>query len=153
MEGCKQTTLGSTYWEVPIGTVREGGFPVLRNIAQSGFPYPALEMTGQHPKAGGPNQGKIVRDPDYLTREYPSMEYWRGCRVVEDNVQIKRPLIIDHPDTSYYIPSTPSSKAAGAAELLSAHGVRSVDKDGHIISKLPNIYVEFVIQLANTRAN
>ena len=42
---------------------------------------------------------------------------------------------------------------AGAAELLSAHGVRSVDKDGHIISKLPNIYVEFVIGVKDSFPN
>ena len=58
MDGCKVTTLGSTHWEVPLGSVRKDGFDVLREIARSGFPYPKLEMAGQHEHATGPNQGE-----------------------------------------------------------------------------------------------
>jgi len=57
MPGCKQTTLGKTFWEVPIGTVRKHDHSVLKDIAQTGFPYPKLEMGGQHADAGGPSQG------------------------------------------------------------------------------------------------
>jgi cyclophilin family peptidyl-prolyl cis-trans isomerase len=60
MPGCKQTTLGTTFWEVPIGTVRKEGHGVLKDIAQTGFPYPKLEMGGQHKDAGGPNQGADI---------------------------------------------------------------------------------------------
>jgi hypothetical protein len=84
--GCVQTKLGSAPWEVPIGTIRASGFETLRAISKSGYPYPKLEMTGQHPDAKGPNQFKIRTDEDYLKKEYPDMQYWKGCRVVRNGI-------------------------------------------------------------------
>ena len=84
--GCIQTKLGSASWEVPIGTVRANGFETLRTISKSGYPYPKLEMSGQHPDAKGPNQFKIRSEADYLKREYPDIQYWTGCRVVKSGI-------------------------------------------------------------------
>lgn len=97
-KGCKVSGLGHADWEVPVATIRKEGFETLNMIASSGFPYPRLEMIGQHPKAGGPDAGKIFSEPDYLKREYPFMEYFRECRVVNRNIHIIRPLTEDHPE-------------------------------------------------------
>ena len=97
-KGCRLSGLGKAPWEVPVGTIRKEHFETLSQIAKSGFPYPRLEMAGQHPKAGGPNQGQIVRDGTYLQKSYPFMEYFNYCRVEQRNVHIQRPLYIDHPE-------------------------------------------------------
>lgn len=70
MPGCKQTTLGTTFWEVPIGTVRKEGHAVLKEIGQTGYPYPKLEMGGQHPDAAGPNQGTACSLQSVLVPSY-----------------------------------------------------------------------------------
>jgi peptidyl-prolyl cis-trans isomerase A (cyclophilin A) len=95
IDACRQTGLGKALWETPVGSVRKEDFPVLEKIMSSGKPYPRLEMLGQHPDAGGPNQGKLVSDPEYLQHEYPFMEYWRGCRVQHRGVRYARPRSVD----------------------------------------------------------
>lgn len=100
MHGCIQTGLGKAYWETPVATIRSQYYEVLRNIMSSGKPYPRLEMKGQHPQASGPDQGKLLSDPDYLKVHYPFIEYWKSCRVVERGVHQVRPVAIDHPDSS-----------------------------------------------------
>lgn len=99
MKGCRATGLGKAFWETPVGTIRKEGFDVLHKIEESGRPYPRLEMAGQHPKANGPNLGKVVSDPSYLKTEYPFMEYWKGCEVIKSNIQMSRPLGVDHPES------------------------------------------------------
>lgn len=94
--GCIETGLGKADWEVPFATIRQEGFETLRSIARSGYPYPKLEMIGQHDNAKGPNQARIVNEENYLTTEYPDMVYWNKCDIVQSNVQISRPLSVDH---------------------------------------------------------
>ncbi len=96
MKGCIVSGLGRADWEVPIGTIRKDGFETLKKIAQSGFPYPKLEMRSQHPDAKGPNQYEIIRNENYLRDSYPFMEYWRGCHIEERDIRRSRPLSIDH---------------------------------------------------------
>ena len=72
---CRLTGLGKAFWETPVATIREENFDVLRSIQDSGKPYPRLEMAGQHPKASGPDAGKVIGDKDYLQNEYPFVEY------------------------------------------------------------------------------
>lgn len=94
-EGCRQTGLGKADWEVPVGTIRRDGFSALRAIARSGKPYPRLEMPGQAAEAGGPDQGRMYRDRNYLAEEYPFMEYWKSCTIKQKNVHFSRPLMVD----------------------------------------------------------
>jgi hypothetical protein len=94
--GCIVSGLGKAPWEVPFATIRKEGFEALRTIARSGYPYPKLEMSGQHPNAGGPNQLRIESDEDYLKNEYPNMEYWNRCHVEEKDIAMSRPLELDH---------------------------------------------------------
>lgn len=137
MGGCKQTTLGSTPWEVPIGTIRKDGFNVLRDIGQTGFPYPKLEMQGQHKDAAGPNQELIRKDKNYLKETYPDMAYFRHCRMVQEDVSLYRPIVIDHPETTYGI----SSQSNGKSKLL-LPDIENIRKLGTF---KPHIYVEFVV--------
>jgi len=95
-EGCRTTGLGRASWEVPVATIRRDGFDVLVNIERSGFPYPRLEMHGQHPNASGPNQARINREKDYLGNYYPYMEYWKECHIVAKDIEQNRPLYYDH---------------------------------------------------------
>lgn len=95
--GCKLAELGRAEWEVPIGTIRKEGFQTLLDIADTGVPYPRLEMIGQHPNAGGPDLGKIYNDPNYLKENYPYMDYWQICTIVRTDIQEIRPLSLDHP--------------------------------------------------------
>lgn len=95
-EACKLSTLGKTPWEVPIGTVRRTGFNTLVNIEKTGFPYPSLEMAGLAPNAGGPNQGSIRSNPNYLRENYPNMAYWRQCEVKQIGIALIRELSRDH---------------------------------------------------------
>lgn len=95
-EACKQSTLGKTPWEVPIGTIRRTGFNTLVNIEKTGFPYPTLEMSGLAANAGGPNQAIMRSNPNYLKEKYPQMAYWTKCQIVERNVEIRRDLSRDH---------------------------------------------------------
>jgi hypothetical protein len=88
--------------------------------------------------------GLIVQDPDYLGREYPDMAYWRGCRIVEDGLRLKRPLIIDYPGTTYYIPSKPNIPRLTMANMAGGAPI-PLDSSGHITSKLPRVFVEFTI--------
>jgi len=99
MKGCRTTGLGKAQWETPVGTIRKEGFAVLRKIEDSGRPYPRLEMKGQHPKAGGPNIARLSLEKNYLTDNYPYLHYWKGCRVVSEDVHISRPLTVDHPES------------------------------------------------------
>jgi peptidyl-prolyl cis-trans isomerase A (cyclophilin A) len=99
MKGCIQTGLGKAHWETPVGTIRREYHDVMRHVMLSGKPYPRLEMAGQHPEAGGPNIGKLMQDPDYLKKEYPFMEYWNSCRIIEHNIQQSRPLYVDYPNS------------------------------------------------------
>ena len=99
MKGCQVSGLGNAPWEVPVGTVRKEGFPTLQKIASSGFPYPRLEMEGQHPEAHGPDRGKLETQSNYLKEEYPFMQYFDSCKVVSRDQHVVRPLSIDHPDT------------------------------------------------------
>ncbi len=99
MKGCIETGLGQAQWETPVATVRSEYHDVLRAIMESGKPYPRLEMHGQHPNAGGPDAGKLASDPSYLKTNYPFMEYWTQCSVVERDVRQRRPLAVDHPDS------------------------------------------------------
>ena len=109
-KGCIQTQLGKAPWEVPVGTIREEGFPTLNSIAKSGFPYPRLEMSGQHPKAAGPDQFRISSEENYLRDEYPNMEYWTGCRVVRENIAENRPYRVVNKDQSLRpIPAKPTN--------------------------------------------
>jgi hypothetical protein len=95
--GCRTSALGKADWEVPVGTVRRQGFGTLVDIERSGFPYPRLEMRGQDPHAAGPDQMRIRTDPDYLAKEFPFVQHWEGCRVVERALQgVRRPLYLDH---------------------------------------------------------
>lgn len=94
---CILSRLGKADWEVPIATIRKEGFQTLLDIAESGFPYPKLEMIGQNPKAGGPDLGKVNSDPNYLKEKYPFMEYWQSCTIVRKDVQEIRKLVVDHP--------------------------------------------------------
>lgn len=122
--GCRTTTLGKADWEVPVGTIRRDGFRALVDVEMSGFPYPRLEMGGQHPKAAGPDQSKIHRDPEYLQREYSFMEYWRGCRVVERDLSLDRPLYLDHaapimtPEMYRRFPNTPLDNGHVFVEMM-----------------------------------
>jgi hypothetical protein len=95
-EACKQSTLGKTPWEVPIGTIRRTGFNTLVNIERTGFPYPSLEMSGLAANAGGPNQALIRSNPNYLKENYPQMAYWSKCEIVERDIRIPRDLTRDH---------------------------------------------------------
>lgn len=99
MKGCQVSGLGHAPWEVPVGTVRKEDFPTLQKVAASGFPYPRLEMAGQHPEASGPNRNKLETDKDYLKKEYPYMHYFQSCKVLSRNQHLVRPLSVDHPDT------------------------------------------------------
>lgn len=95
--GCKTSALGKADWEVPVGTVRRQGFGALVDIEKSGFPYPRLEMGGQDPNAAGPNQMRIRSDPDYLSSQYPFVQFWRECHVERRyNPPVERPLYLDH---------------------------------------------------------
>lgn len=138
MAGCVVSTLGHAKWEVPIATIRKENFEVLLEIAKSGFPYPKLEMKGQHPDASGPNQGKIRNIKDYLKDEYPQMQFWKGChRVTAPNTYVaSRPLSVDHPDSKQR--AAPSSfkpskepvntlKNSQFIELFIAHGSPNVN--------------------------
>jgi len=100
MGGCIQTGLGKAFWETPVATIRKEYHGVLREIMASGKPYPRLEMKGQHPDASGPDALKLMHDPDYLKTNYPFMEYWKSCAVVERNVLQVRALDVDHPDST-----------------------------------------------------
>ena len=119
-KGCRQSGLGKALWETPLGTIRKQGFAALRAIEASGKPYPRLEMAGQHPKAAGPNPSKMLRDPEYLRREYPFLQYWRGCSVLRRDTHISRPLTVDRPDTAIAAKTAPEPgvkthlRAAGA---------------------------------------
>lgn len=95
VELCRSTGLGRAYWEVPVGTIRKDGFAALGRIGDSGKPYPRLEMIGQDPHAGGPNQARIVTEPDYLHQHFPFMQYWRGCSIVHRDIRLSRPLNLD----------------------------------------------------------
>jgi hypothetical protein len=95
-EACRQTTLGHTPWEVPIGTIRRAGFNTLMNIEKTGFPYPSLEMKGLAPNAAGPDQGLIRSNPNYLSESYPQMASWLGCKIVEKDTLTSRELSRDH---------------------------------------------------------
>ncbi len=86
--------MGKAYWETPIGTIRENDFQVLKNIQASGKPYPRLEMAGQHPKAAGPDEGRVMSDKGYLKKEYPFMEYWKKCTVVNRDIRQIIPIAI-----------------------------------------------------------
>jgi peptidyl-prolyl cis-trans isomerase A (cyclophilin A) len=110
MKGCIQTGLGKAFWETPVGTIRKEYHDVLREIQLSGKPYPRLEMAGQHPRASGPNAGRLMREPDYLKKEYPFMEYWRGCNVVERDVVQIRPLSVDYPGSEQHQSGTQGKK-------------------------------------------
>lgn len=95
-EACKLTTLGKTPWEVPIGTIRRSGFNTLVNIEKTGFPYPSLEMDGLAPNAGGPNQGLIRSNANYLKESYPHMAYWEKCEIKQSGISLIRELSRDH---------------------------------------------------------
>lgn len=88
--------------------------------------------------------GKILSDPNYLTREYPDMAYWRGCRIEQDGLHLKRPLIIDYPGTSYFIPSKPNIPRLEAAKRPGAEAI-PLDSSGRIVSERPRVYVEFIV--------
>ena len=90
--GCIQTQLGKAPWEVPVGTIRKEGFEVLKRIGKSGFPYPKLEMAGQAVGAKGPDQHRIATEKDYLTEQYPFIEYWRHCEIEQRGIYISRPF-------------------------------------------------------------
>jgi cyclophilin family peptidyl-prolyl cis-trans isomerase len=122
MKGCIQTGLGKAFWETPVGTTRKEGHEVLRSIMASGKPYPRLEMAGQHPEAHGPDPGQMMTDPEYLRREYPFLEYWKHCAVVERNVKQVRSLHIDYPnsDGSDSIQGQGGKKAAAAGSSSSS---------------------------------
>lgn len=96
--GCKISGLGAAPWETPFGTIRSDGFSILKQIEATGFPYPKLEMAGQHPNAGGPNRMKIMSNQSYLLQEYPNMAYFKGCNIISDNLKLNRPLSVDHVD-------------------------------------------------------
>lgn len=92
---CRLTGLGKAFWEVPVGSIRRSGFSALERIGDSGKPYPRLEMIGQDPKAGGPFPWKIASDPEYLRKEFPFMEFWRGCSIAHRDIRLSRPLRLD----------------------------------------------------------
>ena len=114
MKGCRATGLGHAAWETPVATIRKEGFETLNKIMASGKPYPRLEMAGQHPRAGGPNAGKLVNDKEYLAKEYPYIEYWRGCSITKQGLSLSRPLHVDHPD-SVQMPAPSLRGNAGSA--------------------------------------
>ena len=95
-ETCKLSSLGHADWEVPIATIRRSGFNTLVNIEKIGFPYPSLEMIGLSPNAKGPDQHQIRTNSNYLLENYPNMAYWLHCNVLQENVEINRPLSVDH---------------------------------------------------------
>jgi len=145
MKGCRASGLGKAQWETPVGTIRKEGFAVLSQIEATGRPYPRLEMAGQHPKAAGPNPGKMMQDPDYLKREYPSMAYWRGCRVEQRDTHISRPITVDHPDSvqahSVAKPKPPKGKSSmrGGSESGAEIG------DHGAVDAQPSFRVEFTV--------
>jgi len=68
----------------------------LKKIEESGFPYPKLEMKGQHPNANGPDRLKIMTDKSYLSREYPHVAFFKGCTIRESGIKLQRPILEDH---------------------------------------------------------
>ena len=89
--GCKETGLGHADWEVSLGTIRPEGWAVLEAIQDSGRPYPKLEMPGMVPGSAGPDQGKFRRDPHYLRDNFPDLEYFRQCTIVQRDVELRIP--------------------------------------------------------------
>jgi len=90
-QGCTATGLGHAFWEVTLGTIRPEGWHVLEAIGASGMPYPKLEMPGMVPGASGPDQSRLRREENYLREHYPNMEYFKSCRIVQRDVQLKIP--------------------------------------------------------------
>jgi peptidyl-prolyl cis-trans isomerase A (cyclophilin A) len=140
MKGCKVSGLGNAPWEVPVGTIRKEAFPVLQDIAASGFPYPRLEMPGQTPKAGGPDRHKLETDKNYLKEKYPYMEYFQGCKVLSRNQHISRPLSIDHPDTDMTVNIVNMNKALDAnnqavAPSIAVHDLASSSSENSYFVK------------------
>lgn len=88
---CKETGLGRADWEVSVGTIRPEGWDVLEAIQESGRPYPKLEMPGMVPGSTGPDQGKFRRDPHYLRDNFPDLEYFRQCTIVQRGVELRIP--------------------------------------------------------------
>lgn len=131
MKGCRSTGLGKADWETPVGTIRREGFPVLREIEKSGRPYPRLEMAGQHPKASGPNPSKLMQDKQYLEREYPFIQYWRGCRVAQIDTHISRPLTVDHPD-SVQIQEKPALGSRETLTMAATHSRKNLRTGGDV---------------------
>jgi cyclophilin family peptidyl-prolyl cis-trans isomerase len=40
-----------------------------------------------------------MKEKGYLQREYPFIEYWRGCTIHSQDRRLSRPLHVDHPDS------------------------------------------------------
>lgn len=114
IEMCRRSGLGKAPWETPVGTIRREGFEALGRIEDSGKPYPRLEMLGQHADAGGPTQGRIESEADYLQTKYPFMQYWRSCSVTHRGLLHSRPLSMDHPGEEITVgeKGAPASAAA-----------------------------------------
>lgn len=73
------------------------------------------------------------------------MAYWEECHIVKDEIQYKRPLIIDYPTTTYYIPSSPSQPKI--AEQLITKKELKLDTNGHLIIQEPHIYIEIIFTI------
>eukprot|EP01035_Chromulina_nebulosa_P016935 gene16935-22427_t len=126
-KGCITSGLGSAPWEVPVGTIRKESFQTLYSIAQSGFPYPKLELIGQHPKAAGPIINKLIVEKDYLKTNYPSMQYFHNCQIRQSDLHLNRPLSEDHPDTdvlSHKQISDSNNKSSSYVSPLLSHRKR-----------------------------
>lgn len=101
-EACKRTGLGHAVWETPIATIRKNNFNTLKSIAEGGFPYPKMEMPGQHAAAGGPIPQKIISSKNYLKENYPGIDYFQSCVISQKDVHISRPLTVDFPNENQY---------------------------------------------------
>ena len=78
--------------------------------------------------------GLIMRDKGYLTREYPDMEYWTGCRAVPGVKPHKRPILIDHPTSPLYFSASVVETRNSGVEYPKSPPI------------LPRIYVQFIIE-------
>jgi cyclophilin family peptidyl-prolyl cis-trans isomerase len=74
------TWLGKSPWEVPLGRVIEGMDEVVDSLYSG---YGEISPFNKE----GVVQGKIWADDEYLRREFPKLDYFTGCVVIEASIK------------------------------------------------------------------
>ncbi|GAB5031309.1 peptidyl-prolyl cis-trans isomerase cyclophilin type [Nannochloropsis oceanica] len=88
------TWLGKSPWEVPLGRVIEGMDEVLDSLYSG---YGEISPFNKE----GIDQGKIWADDEYLRREFPKLDYFTDCMVIEASVKREKQEVNEGQDKEH----------------------------------------------------